>query len=275
MLTQEYIATLRKLRSGKLPQKGNQLFFSRMPSTLNLQVERLDTLRKAIFLFDESRFSSVDIYLEQGAAMDIYLIQTSSSAVSLNIHQQQDSVSHIFLSQSASGKTNIEVELLGLGAQHTCEGFFITSGEENSSINLAVKHLSSDTTSSTLIRGVGMDHSSARFHGLVYVNKNTKHVDASQLSQNIALDDARILSEPQLEIYADDVKCSHGSTVGKLSEQALGYMRQRGISLQKARNMLIEGFLKDTMKNYSIPELMEQNEILIGGKLNFSDDVQR
>lgn len=275
MELRDNIENFRTLRSGKVPKKGSQLFLSRTPACLTLQVEATKETRKIVLLFDESRFSTVDIHLEENALLELYLLQSSSSALSLKVHQQRASRSHIFLAQSASAKTDIEVELLEPGSEHVSEGFFLTSHQETSSVNLSVRHMASDTTSSTLLRGVSTDCSSARFHGLVFVKEGTCGVDASQLSQNIALDEAHIVSEPQLEIYADDVKCSHGSTVGNLPEDALGYLRQRGIGLLLARNMLIEGFLRDTLKNYSISILREENETLISEKLKLSDDVQR
>jgi Fe-S cluster assembly protein SufD len=96
------------------------------------------------------------------------------------------------------------------------------------------------------VKGVAGGEAVGEFEGMVYVATDAQRTDAVQTSRNIVIGDtARIQTKPQLEIYADDVKCSHGATVGQLDSEAVLYMRQRGLSLQQAKRLQIEGFVSD------------------------------
>ena len=96
------------------------------------------------------------------------------------------------------------------------------------------------------MKGVAGGKAQGEFEGMVYVATDAQRTDAVQTSRNIVIgDEARIQTKPQLEIYADDVKCSHGATVGQLDSEAIMYMRQRGLSLQQAKRLQIEGFVSD------------------------------
>ena len=97
----------------------------------------------------------------------------------------------------------------------------------------------------------------AEFKGLVYVAQDAQRTDAKQLNRNVELGGGRVVSEPQLEIYADDVKCSHGSTVGQLDEQAIYYMRQRGIPQEVAERLMLEGFVGDVVAKCDVEPLRE------------------
>ena len=103
-----------------------------------------------------------------------------------------------------------------------------------------------DCTSDSLVKGVAGGKATGEFYGLVYVAEDAQRTDARQTNRNIEIGpDAKIITKPQLEIYADDVKCSHGATVGQMDGEAIMYMRQRGLSEQQARHMQIEGFVND------------------------------
>ena len=111
---------------------------------------------------------------------------------------------------------------------------------------MRVSHNVGLCTSNSLVKGVAGGNASCEFNGLVYVAQDAQKTDARQTSRNIVLgDEARIVTKPQLEIYADDVKCSHGATVGQLDDDAILYMRQRGLSEAQARRLQIEGFVRD------------------------------
>ena len=105
----------------------------------------------------------------------------------------------------------------------------------------------SDCRSNSLIKGISSDRATGEFRGLVYVAQDAQRTDAQQQNRNIELDNSHIVALPQLEIYADDVRCSHGSTVGYSNPEAIFYMRQRGISEADARRMQIEGFVQDVV----------------------------
>ena len=108
------------------------------------------------------------------------------------------------------------------------------------------------------MKGIAGGNAVGEFRGLVYVAPDAQRTDARQQSRNILLSEtARIDAKPQLEIYADDVKCSHGATVGQMDADAILYMRQRGLSLAQARRLQIEGFAGDVVRRCGIGELGE------------------
>ncbi len=155
------------------------------------------------------------------------------------------------------GKLALTVDLAGAGAELHLYGLFIAAGMD-ADINVRVNHLASDTLSRQLVKGIATEAGEAgarnvdaeqgrgEFTGMIFVAKGVQRVDAQQYSRNIQLTPgARIVTRPQLEIYADDVKCSHGATVGGLDEEAIFYMRQRGVDEATARRMQLEGFVAD------------------------------
>ena len=107
--------------------------------------------------------------------------------------------------------------------------------------------MAADCRSHTQIKGVATGKSHGSFAGLVYVAPDAQRTDSVQSSRNITVGEARIETMPQLEIYADDVKCSHGATVGQMNDDAILYMRQRGLSLADAKRLQIEGFVDDVV----------------------------
>lgn len=153
-------------------------------------------------------------------------------------------------------------------ASNTLHGLFIIGGEEHFSLNLHTRHMIPDCTSDSCIKGVASDEAKGRFYGLVYVAPDAQRTDARQQSRNILLSEsAQINTKPQLEIYADDVKCTHGATVGQMDNEAILYMRQRGLSEMQARALQIEGFASDVVRRCGIEELHEPLMELISNKM--------
>lgn len=152
------------------------------------------------------------------------------------------------LADTRAARLSIEVDLTGEGAELHLHGLYIASGSAETSaghaeIGVRVNHLAPDCVSRQLIKGIATDGTTGVFTGMVHVAQGAQHTDASQRNQNLQLSDtAHIFTRPQLEIYADDVKCSHGATVGRLDEEAIYYMRQRGVSETEARRMQLHGF---------------------------------
>lgn len=130
------------------------------------------------------------------------------------------------------------------GLKHSA--LFMVSGDEKASMDVRVNHLAPDCRSDVMVKGVAAHNSQGGFSGMVYVAPDAQHTEAYQQSRNLLLDDtAQILTSPQLEIYADDVKCSHGATVGRQDGDAVYYMRQRGLSEEQARGLQLAGFVND------------------------------
>jgi Fe-S cluster assembly protein SufD len=138
------------------------------------------------------------------------------------------------------------VDLNGKQASNVLRSTFVVSDKERAKVSVRVNHNYSDCTSDSLVKGVAAGEAVGEFTGLVYVAQDAQRTDARQTSRNIEIGrEAKIITKPQLEIYADDVKCSHGATVGQLDGEAILYMRQRGLSEAQARRLQIEGFVKD------------------------------
>lgn len=142
------------------------------------------------------------------------------------------------------------------GAECQLEGTYITDGEQHCDNYIRMLHAVPNCTSNQLFKGVAEDQSHAVFTGHVYVAPNAQQTVALQENHNIVMgDEARIDTRPQLEIYADDVKCNHGATIGRLDPEAIYYMRQRGISLDAAQRLQIEGFIDEIIDHSHIEEL--------------------
>ena len=139
---------------------------------------------------------------------------------------------------------NTKVILSGAGASAYLGGIALGRGSSRAECNTVVEHACPDTDSRQLYRMVADDSSHLTFNGCIYVAPGADRTEAYQQNNNVVLTDtARAVAMPQLEIYADDVKCSHGSTVGRLSEEEIFYMRQRGIPEKEARRLQTEGFI--------------------------------
>ncbi len=147
------------------------------------------------------------------------------------------------LATDAAAKLSLTVDLAGEGAEFNLHGLYIASESWHAEIDVKVNHLVPDCISRQLIKGIATDTATGSFTGMVHVAPDAQRTDASQRNQNLQLSDtAHVFTRPRLEIYADDVKCSHGATVGRLDEEAIYYMRQRGVSEAEARRMQMQGF---------------------------------
>jgi Fe-S cluster assembly protein SufD len=155
--------------------------------------------------------------------------------------------SHVRLHSMAFGgklsRTNIQATLAGEGAECVLNGLYLVRDEQLADHYMIVDHAVPHGTSHEYFNGILAAKSRGVFHGRIIVRPGAQKTDAKQTNKNLLLsDDATVDTKPQLEIYADDVKCTHGATVGQLSEEAIFYLRSRGIPLEKARQMLIYAF---------------------------------
>ena len=140
-------------------------------------------------------------------------------------------------------RTNIEATLAGEGAECVLNGLYLVGDEQLADHHMIVDHAVPHGTSHEFFNGILAGKAKGVFHGRIIVRPGAQKTDAKQTNKNLLLsDDATVDTKPQLEIYADDVKCTHGATVGQLSDEAVFYLRSRGIPLEKARQMLIYAF---------------------------------
>jgi len=150
------------------------------------------------------------------------------------------------------------VSMTGEGAQCRLDGAFVVGGNEEANIVTNVDHQVPHGETREMIKGVAAGRAHGAFQGKIIVREHAQKVDAHQLSRNLILGPRAVIdTKPELEIYADDVKCSHGASVGELDETALFYLRSRGIPDAEARHMLVEGFLREPVEEIADPALRE------------------
>ena len=138
-------------------------------------------------------------------------------------------------------------------------GLYVSEGEQVFDINTYMNHKVSDCSSYQQVKGIAGGSSVGSFTGRVYVATDAQRSDAVQQSKNLLMgSDARVYAEPQLEIYADDVKCSHGATVGQINDDSIYYMRQRGLSEANARKLLMHGYINDIIMHCSIEHVCDE-----------------
>lgn len=155
--------------------------------------------------------------------------------------------------RGVSGSFEVVYELAGEGAELDLTGVYACCGEQKVDFRITVRHLCAGCISHQLFKGLAEDEARVKFEGLVYVAAGAEKTEALQENHSLLLsENAFVQSSPQLEIYADDVVCSHGATVGSLDENEQFYMRSRGISLEVARRLQILSFLSPVLEG--LPE---------------------
>lgn len=212
-----------------------------------------------------------EVFVEHGANVEIseeyYGSENSVVVNTLSANQMKDSFyKHITVNLSRGKmRCNEYVSLSEQGAETSIFGAVSAKGKAHIDNTTVVKHMVENCHSYENFKYVANDTATAVFAGNVFVAQKANGTQAYQQNNNILLSDtANIYSKPNLEIYADDVKCSHGATVGQLDETALFYMRQRGIYMEDAKKLLLRGFLKDIVDKISNNELVEE----IGSRLD-------
>ena len=186
------------------------------------------------------------------------------------VRQERDSrfISHVLSLGAALSRGDLDVQLAGEGAAASLNGLYVCGGRQHIDNHLRVDHLKPRTTSEQTWRGVLDGRSRAVFNGKVVVHKDAAKTDARQSNANLLLsDEAEVDTKPELEIYADDVKCSHGATVGRLDPDMLFYLRSRAIPEQVARSLLIYAFAEDLIRRIGVKPIRERVERIVAGRL--------
>jgi Fe-S cluster assembly protein SufD len=154
--------------------------------------------------------------------------------------------SHSFLLGGGLVRNNVHPVLAGEGGECLINGLFVGSGKQHLDNYMHVEHASPHCSSRQFYNGILDDRAHGVFHGRIVVHKDAQKTDAKQTNRNLLLSDgAQIDTKPQLEIYADDVKCTHGATIGQIDENALFYLRSRGMSEIEARQLLLLAFASE------------------------------
>jgi len=205
---------------------------------------------------------SVFITLENNAQLSHIRIQSNSeftqNMANLNVNQEYDSHYNFFqlVDGSKLGRSNICVQLDGKNAQCNINSLTLSKNNQHIDNNIMVNHNSPQTHSSQFVKSILFDTSIGVFNGRTVVHENAQKITAHQTNKNLLLSKkAKMNSNPQLEIYADDVKCSHGSTTGKIDEDALFYLQSRGINKQDAMELMVTGFANEVLDKIPHPEI--------------------
>ncbi|MEZ5070305.1 MAG: Fe-S cluster assembly protein SufD [Bacteroidales bacterium] len=208
------------------------------------------------------------------ASLDLLRLQNehnnSCQVTNTWIHQEKDSRcqhSTIIL-HGGMVRNNLHVKLAGPGAESHALGLFLIDKNQHVDNFTVIDHLEPNCTSNQHYKGVLDDTSTGAFSGKIHVHPDAQKTAAYQSNNNILLTDtAKMHTKPQLEIYADDVKCSHGATVGQLDEEAMFYLQSRGIPMAESRLMLMHAFAGEVISRIKQPALQERITDLVSKRL--------
>ncbi len=218
--------------------------------------------------------SVTEVYLDENAGLELYKLQ--------NLNDNSTLLNSTWFQQEAGSRLNTfaitlnggmirnysNVKLNGSGADAHVNGLYLVDKKQHVDNRVFVEHAVSDCTSNELFKGIMDDEASAVFNGHVLVRKDAQNTNAYQQNRNILLTDkATVHSRPFLEIYADDVKCGHGATVGQLDNEALFYLRSRGICLASARLLLMYAFASEVIGKMSLEPLMKRVDQMVKQRL--------
>jgi Fe-S cluster assembly protein SufD len=218
--------------------------------------------------------SVTEIFAQKRAIVDYYKIQNDNLEANLidNTYVSQKQESHVSVHTFSFGgnltRNNLNFYHFGERLTSTLNGITIIGEKQHVDHYTLVHHATPNCESFQDYKGIYSDRSTGVFNGKVYVEREAQKTNAFQKSNNILLSDkATINAKPQLEIFADDVKCSHGCTIGQLDETAMFYMQQRGIPKKEAKALLMYAFSNAVIENIKIPELKQRITTIIANKL--------
>lgn len=241
---------------------AHNLFFAERHSKATI-IESYVTLGADVYLTN----AVTEVFVADGARLSHYKLQRESQNAfhvgTLQVHQARDSryESFSFATGAALSRTNVYTTLAGDAAEAVMNGLYMVDGKQHVDHQTRIEHVAPNCPSHELYKGILDGRSHGVFNGKVYVHPEAQKTDGKQSNNNLLLSaEARIDTKPQLEIYADDVKCTHGATVGRLDETALFYMRSRGISSSHARRLLTYAFAADVLEKIELEPLREALE---------------
>jgi Fe-S cluster assembly protein SufD len=166
-------------------------------------------------------------------------------------------------------RCNVNTILEGAGAECSLDGLYLARGEQHVDFHTTIDHARPHGTSRELYKGVLDERATAVFNGKVYVRPDAQKSDAGQVNRNLLLSDsATVNTKPQLEIFADDVKCSHGAAIGRLDPDHLFFLRSRGIGPDDARRLLIFGFANEVIERIDVEPVRERLERLLWSRFH-------
>ena len=205
------------------------------------------------------------IHLKKKTKLDHYKIQLESRyalhSSSSNVDCDNSSIYNSFILSVGGIMSRIEVisSINAVGIDFNIKGLYLAKTNQHHDITTLMQHKHPESKSNQHIKGILQKDSIGVFQGKVIVSQDAQKTDAFQLNQNLLLsENAEVNIKPELKIYADDVKCSHGATTGELDEQMLFYLRSRGVNKEEAKKILIEGFINELFENVENKELKKK-----------------
>ena len=244
---------------------------------MKFQLEQNSSLRLIDLFNDSAENNFVNIFynfdLKKGSILKNYKIDKIQNKnikyFYNNIEQEINSVSETFIFSSGSNfsKNEVNCNLNGEYSSAFVNGIFSLNDGKHHELRTIINHLVENTKSYQLIKSVLGKNSKSAYQGKIFVDSKAQKTDGYQLSKAILLDEtSEFNAKPELEIYADDVKCSHGSASGSLDENSIFYLMSRGLNYQQSKELLINGFLLDVVEKITDTEIKNLVKNMIGLK---------
>ena len=277
-----YKITVKKNYSLKKPlvvyhSTNNKITSRNINLKLEFQLEQNSSLRLIDLFNDGAENNFINIFynfdLKENAILKNYKIDKVQNKniryFYNNIEQDNNSVSETFVLSSGSNfsKNEINCNLKGEYSSAFVNGIFSLNDGQHHEVRTIINHLVENTKSYQLIKSVLGKNSKSAYQGKIFVDSKAQKTDGYQLSKAILLDEtSEFNAKPELEIYADDVKCSHGSASGSLDENSIFYLMSRGLNYQQSKELLINGFLLDVVEKITDTEIKNLVKNMIGLK---------
>jgi Fe-S cluster assembly protein SufD len=222
-----------------------------------------------------------EVHAGAGSRLEVVRLQDENPAavhiatVGGHFDRSSQSWLHSFLLGARLSRVNLATELAGEGLECILNGLYLTRGDQLADHHMVVDHAAPHCASHEYFNGILDDRSRGVFHGRILVRQIAQKTDAKQTNKNILLSDSALVdTKPQLEIYADDVKCTHGATVGQLNDESIFYLRSRGMGLDTAKRMLIHAFAGEIIERVQCDSVREELDQRIWNRLEQNPHIR-
>ncbi len=222
-----------------------------------------------------------EVVAKEGSVITHYRLQEESERAfhiaTTQVHQERGSnySSYAISLGGEIARHDLNVALAGEKTETTVDGLYVVTGKQHVDNHTVIDHQKPHSTSHQLYKGILDGRSRAVFNGKIFVREGALLTDARQLNKNLLLSaNATVDTKPQLEIFADDVKCSHGAAVGQLDDEELFYLASRGLRPERARALLTYGFAEDVISKIKLKSVREQLDTIVLDKLHQSLEVE-
>ncbi len=245
---------------------------------------RATVLETYVRLHDSAYFTNAvtELVLGDSAVVEHCKFQDESlnafhlAAIHAQLGRGANLAAHSIATGGRLSRNNIRMVLAGEGVECLLNGLYLTRRDQVADHHMVVEHVEPHCNSHEYFNGILDGKSKGIFHGRIYVHPAAQKTDAKQTNKNLLLsDDATVDTKPQLEIYADDVKCTHGATIGQLNEESIFYLRARGIGMETARRMLIHAFAGEIIERVRHPATRAELDKVVWDRLEANPHVAK